>query len=135
MNGVLIMTRREARIQAMQILYTNGFYNSSLLESLNYHEADEKEVIKSFIDLVVGNEEKIDNIISECLVNYTIERLNQVDKAIIRLATAELLAGTARNIVINEALEITKEYSDQGDGKAVKFNNKLLDNIANRINQ
>ena len=83
----------------------------------------------------MGNEEKIDNIISECLVNYTIERLNQVDKAIVRLATAELLAGTARNIVINEALEITKEYSDQGDGKAVKFNNKLLDSIANRINQ
>ena len=129
------MTRREARIQAMQILYTNGFYNSSLLESLGYHEADEKEEILNFINLVVGNEEKIDNIISECLVNYTIERLNQVDKAIVRLATAELLAGTARNIVINEALEITKEYSDQGDGKAVKFNNKLLDSIANRINQ
>ena len=129
------MTRREARIQAMQILYTNEFYNSSLLESLGYHEALEKEEIEKFINLVVGNEEKIDSIISECLVNYTIERLNQVDKAIIRLATAELLAGTAKNIVINEALEITKEYSDQGDGKAVRFNNKLLDNIANRINQ
>ena len=129
------MTRREARIQAMQILYTNGFYNSSLLESLNYHEADEKEEIQNFINLVVGNEEKIDSIISECLVNYTIDRLNQVDKAIVRLATAELLAGTAKNIVINEALEITKEYSDQGDGKAVKFNNRLLDNIANKINQ
>ncbi len=129
------MTRREARIQAMQILYTNGFYNSSLLESLNYHEADEKEEILNFINLVVGNEEKIDSIISECLVNYTIDRLNQVDKAIVRLATAELLAGTAKNIVINEALEITKEYSDQGDGKAVKFNNRLLDNIANKINQ
>ena len=129
------MTRREARIQAMQILYTNGFYNSSLLESLNYHEADEKEEILNFITLVIGNEEKIDSIISECLVNYTIDRLNQVDKAIVRLATAELLAGTAKNIVINEALEITKEYSDQGDGKAVKFNNRLLDNIANKINQ
>ena len=76
---------------------------------------------------------QIDTIISACLENYTIDRLNQVDKAIIRLATAELLAGTPKGIVINEALEITREYSDQGDNKAVRFNNKLLDKIVKKL--
>ena len=34
-----------------------------------------------------------------------------------------------RQVIINEALEITKEFSDLGDHKAVSFNNRLLDNI------
>lgn len=127
------MTRREARVQAMQILFTNGFYNSSLIESLGYHDCEEKEQVLEFIKLIDGKEAQIDTIISSCLENYTIDRLNQVDKAIVRLATAELLAGTPKGIVINEALEITREYSDQGDNKAVRFNNKLLDKIVKKL--
>ncbi|HIT43294.1 TPA: transcription antitermination protein NusB, partial [Candidatus Avacholeplasma faecigallinarum] len=34
-----------------------------------------------------------------------------------------------KRIVINEALEITKQFSDQGDHKATSFNNKLLETI------
>ena len=39
----------------------------------------------------------------------------------------------APNIAINEALEITREYSSVDNDKQVKFNNKLLDNIAKVI--
>ena len=56
-----------------------------------------------------------------------------VDKAIIRLAVAEMLSGTDKKVAINEALEITKEFSDQGDHKATSFNNKLLDTISKNI--
>lgn len=74
--------------------------------------------------------EEIDKIISSTLQNYTLERLNLVDKAIIRLAVSEMLEGKEpRQVIINEALEITKEFSDLGDHKAVSFNNRLLDNI------
>ena len=38
-----------------------------------------------------------------------------------------------KRIIINEALEITKLYSDQGDHKATSFNNRLLDNISKKI--
>jgi len=44
-------------------------------------------------------------------------------------------SGEAKAVVINEALELTKEYTDTGDKKAVRFNNKLLDKIANKIYQ
>ena len=37
------------------------------------------------------------------------------------------------NLSFDEALEITKEYSDQGDHKAVAFNNRLLDNISKHL--
>ena len=57
--------------------------------------------------------------------------LNYVDRAIIRLAVSELLDGDlAKDIIINEALELTKEYSNLDDDKQVKFNNRLLDNIS-----
>ena len=127
------MTRREARIAAMQIIYNNTFYATSLEESLGYFEYEDKEKVLEFLKLVEGKIAQIDTIISASLENYSIDRLNQVDKAIIRLATAELMAGTPKGIVINEALEITREYSDQGDNKAVRFNNKLLDKIVNKL--
>ncbi|MDE6407714.1 MAG: hypothetical protein K2K50_03825, partial [Anaeroplasmataceae bacterium] len=65
---------------------------------------------------------------------YTIDRLNLVDKAIIRLAVSEMLEGKEpRQVIINEALEITKLYTDLGDHKAVSFNNRLLDNINKKL--
>ena len=77
---------------------------------------------------------KINGTIKETITNYSIDRLNLVDKAIIRVATGEMLLNKLdRRIIINEALEITKLYSDQGDHKATSFNNRLLDNISKKI--
>ena len=78
--------------------------------------------------------EKIDEIISNCLFNYTIKRLNVVDLEIIRVATFELLEKKiASAIIINEAIELTKIYTNLDDDKAKAFNNKLLDNISKYI--
>ena len=127
------MKLHDARVQAMQILYTSDL-NATTVEDVltSYDDVDLKA--KEFVDLVINNLEKIDFIISVCLKNYTINRLNLVDKAIVRLATAELIKGEVdKRIIINEAIELTKEFSDQGDHKAASFNNKLLDNISVRV--
>lgn len=130
------MKRREARVMAMQILYASDFNNVSIDEAIKFYDETPIDALAlEYVKNVENNLEKIDSIISESLVNYTIERLNLVDKAIIRLAVSELLNKTDRRIVINEALEITKEFSDQGDHKAVSFNNKLLDRICNNIKE
>lgn len=76
----------------------------------------------------------IDEIISNSLVKYTIDRLSYVDRAIVRIAVTEmLLNNTPKNIIINEAIEITKELTSIEEDSQVKFNNKLLDNIAGKI--
>ena len=125
------MTRREARIATMQILYSadfNGISITKAREEVASHVLTDD--VKSFLDMVESNLEKIDDLISKSLENYSINRLNIVDRAIIRLATAEFIDGkTDKKIVINEALEITKQFSDQGDHKATGFNNRLLENI------
>jgi N utilization substance protein B len=128
------MTRRDARVLCMQILYNADLNEISIEESKNNIVEDIDELAFSFLELVENNLEKIDEIIEKSLVNYSLSRLNKVDKAIIRLATAEMLDGkTPKKVIINEALEITKEYSDQGDHKATSFNNRLLENISKNL--
>ena len=129
------MTRREARITAMQILYNADFMGKSIEESMNEVSSEKLDSnVTFFLKLVMDNLELIDKTIVESLENYSLNRLNFVDRAIIRLATAEMIeASTPKKIIIKEALEITKEFSDQGDHKAVSFNNKLLDNISKHL--
>ncbi len=127
------MKLHDARVLAMQILYTTDL-NAQTVEQVmaSYDELDPKAV--EFVNLVTTNLEKIDFVIYVCLKNYTINRLNLVDKAIVRLATAELIDGKVdKRIIIDEAIELTKEFSDQGDHKAASFNNKLLDTISVRV--
>lgn len=129
------MKRREARVACMQILYNADFTNSSISDSAKaVSDGEIAPEVLDFLNMVEPNLAKIDEVIEKSLTNYSISRLNMVDKAIIRLATAELIDGkTPKNIIINEALEITKEYSDQGDHKATSFNNRLLDNICKNL--
>ena len=84
---------------------------------------------------VLTHQAKLDEIINDNLRGWSLSRLNKVDKAILRLATYEMkyCQDTAKKIVIDEALELTKEFSDTGDGKARSFNNKVLDQISKHI--
>ena len=141
-----ISKRSIFRIQAMKVLFLADMSNISISDAiknaksgiLNDDEINENieitEDVEKLLEFVNDNLVKIDELISTTLVNYSISRLNTVDKAIVRLAVAEMLMGKLdKKIIINEALEITKLYSDTGDHKAVSFNNRLLDNISKKI--
>lgn len=125
--------KREARIKAMQILYICDFQGIRVEEALLMEE-EEDQLAKDLALYCYKNLEKIDEIISSTLERYTLDRLNMVDRAIVRLAVSEMLEGSQpREVIINEALEITKLYSDLGDHKSVSFNNRLLDNINKKL--
>lgn len=129
------MTRRESRVFAMQILYRMDFEDVSASDAIkqifNRDELDEAGV--EFALKYLNNSKKVDDTIEMALENYSLSRLNSVDRAIIRLATAEMLQGEDKRVAINEALEITKMFSDEGNHKAVAFNNRLLDKISKEI--
>lgn len=150
------MNRHVCRVCAMKILFSldlNSSYDE--LEDLSrkiefvmdpdYSPDLEDNEVEAFIlennpfvqELVLGvkhNLNKIDQVIVESLRNWTINRLSYVDRAIIRLAVYELLeTDTPANIVIDEAIEITKEYSNLEDDSQSKFTNRLLDDIKEKI--
>lgn len=106
--------KRMARIKAMQILYTMDFNQMDIDTAIAFSmEEEQDELAITLARTCEANLEKIDDIIRQALEHYTIDRLNLVDKAIIRLAVSEMLGKEPREVIINEALEITKLYSDQ----------------------
>lgn len=141
------MKRHNARIIAVMSLYNIDLnkYNyeeamdcfnniKNLEEDYEYQVEIEYDYSEKMIVGVLENNEAIDTIISNCLVNYTIDRLSYVDRAIIRLATYEMkFLNLAKEVAIDEALLITREYSSLENEAQVKFNNKLLDNISKVI--
>jgi N utilization substance protein B len=150
------MNRHVCRVCAMKILFSldlNSSYDE--LEDLSkkiefvmdpdYSSDLVDNEVEAFIlennpfvqELVLGvkhNLDKIDQVIVESLKNWTINRLSYVDRAIIRLAVYELLeTNTPANVIIDEAIEITKEYSNLEDDSQSKFTNRLLDDIKEKL--
>jgi N utilization substance protein B len=83
---------------------------------------------------VLSHIDDIDMLISDHLEGWSLARLNKVDKAILRLAVYEMMVGLApTKIIINEAIELTKSFTDTGDKKSPNFNNKLLDKIGKTL--
>ena len=105
-------SRTKARKIAVEKLYS-----LEISGSIDYSNDD--SFTQELIMGVITKKEQIDEIISNCLVNYTIKRLNLVDLQIIRVATFELMEKKlASAIIINEAVELTKIYTNLDDDKA-----------------
>ena len=126
------LTRTEAREKIMVILYQLDFY---VKEKIEYNLEDvfkenlemDNTYVRDVVNGVIENMESIDIVISKYLENWDLDRLGKTDKAILRLGAYELIHyDTPKVVVINEAVELAKKYSDD---KVVKLINALLDKI------
>lgn len=76
---------------------------------------------------IIKNKKKIDKIISESAPTWPIEKINKIDLAILRLAVWEIQNGvTPPKVVIDEAVEIAKEY---GSEASPSFVNGVLGSV------
>lgn len=117
------MRRSEFREQVAILLYIKAVGGNYTIEDYD------KEVLYR-LDDILDKISEIDKVISDNLVGYTIDRLNLVDIAIIRNSVFEMLyTKLPTEIIINEAINLTKKLSNLDDDSAKRFNNKLLDNI------
>ena len=126
------LTRTEAREKIMVILYQLDFY---VKEKIEYNLEDvfkenlemDNTYVRDVVNGVLENIESIDTVISKYLENWDLDRLGKTDKAILRLGAFELMHyDTPKVVVINEAVELAKKYSDD---KVVKLINAVLDKI------
>jgi N utilization substance protein B len=124
--------RSELREIIMKIIYqVNMFEESKLDYDLNDLIKEQLEVENEFInetiDGIIKNKEKIDSLANKYLKDWTMDRLNKVDQAIISLGIYELMYTETPSIVaINEAIELSKKYSDDAVTKMI---NGILDKI------
>lgn len=126
------LNRTEAREKIMVILYQIDFYKK---ENIEYNLEDvfhenlemDNKYVKDIVNGVLENQDKIDETISKYLENWDLDRLGKTDRAILRLSTYEMMYyDTPKVVVINEAVELAKKYSDD---KVVKLINAVLDKV------
>lgn len=137
--------RTITREKAMTILYQIFLYNKNninynieevtneILESMEIEDRKKIDIkfLNDLIHGVVNNINDIDEYISKYLTNWTIDRLGLTDQAIIRISVYELIYTSTPNLVcINEAIELSKRYSDE---KVSKMINGVLDKIYHEI--
>lgn len=137
--------RTMTRENAMRVLYQIFLYKKNKIEYTventvneymdNMPLEDRKtiniEFLKELVEGVLNNIDDIDKEISKYLENWTIDRLGLTDQAIIRISVYELLYTDTPNLVcINEAIELSKKYSDE---KVSKMINGVLDKIYHEV--
>lgn len=80
------------------------------------------------VDAVLAKKDSIDGMLGSVVENYSPERIDPVDRAILRLAVYEIIhAGTPPKVVINEGIELAKRF---GTSDSRRFVNGILDKVA-----
>lgn len=125
-------TRSELREIIMKVIYqVNILRNGNLeynIEDLIKEQLEiQNEFVSETVKGIIDKQEEINKIANKYLNNWTMDRLNQVDQAILSLGIYELKYTETPSIVsINEAVELSKKYSDEDVTKMI---NAVLDNI------
>ena len=129
-------SRSELRDIIIKVLYQANLFDEA---KINYDVdtliKDQMEVQNDFVnDCVKGILDKkteIYSIANSKLNNWTMDRLNKVDQAIVALGIYELKYTDVPSIVaINEAIELSKVYSDVAVTKMI---NGVLDKVYHDI--
>ena len=137
----MLESRRQAREATLQALYHidtldhwtmpdirqffNHFYklsDSDLDSNANFNFS------RSLIEGIIKDKDRIDRLITEAAENWTLERMGRIDRNLLRLSVYEIIfcPETPANVIINEALEISKRFSGE---QALNFINGVLDKV------
>ena len=139
-------SRRSCREAALQALYqfdTLGAFSAEELETFLAHFQSQTQLddddhesrlvadqfCRDLVNGVVSNIEAIDEAITRASAHWSVSRMAQVDRAILRLAAYEILflSDIPSKVSINEAIEIAKRFSAP---EAPMFINGVLDKLA-----
>lgn len=116
----------------IKVLYQTYVYdNAKIAYDLDELIKEQLEIASDFVTTTIKeikkNQEELDSYANKYLKDWSVDRLSKVDKAIFSLAIYEMLkTETPDIVVINEAIELSKKYSDE---KVIKMLNATLDKI------
>ena len=124
--------RSELRDISMKVLYQKYILENTStsfdIPSLIKEQLEvENEFVNDLVNGVIKNQDKISSIANKYLMDWNIDRLSKVDKAILSIGIYELIyTDTPSVVAINEAIELSKKYSDE---KVTKMLNATLDKV------
>lgn len=131
---IMAVTRSELREKIMTILYQISLYQTNKIEYniddvISENMPIENEFVKEMVYGVITYRDALDEIANKLLSNWTISRLDSMGQEILRMGIYEMkYTDTPDLVVINEAVELAKKYSDDSVRKMI---NAVLDKLIN----
>ncbi len=129
----MALTRSELRKKIMIILYQydilKGINKDTNIEDVIKENLDtDNEFVKDLVYGVITYQSEIDKLANQKMIDWNIDRLDKTGATILRMGIFELLyTDTPDIVVINEAIELAKTYSDE---KVKNIINAVLDKIS-----
>ncbi len=111
-------TRSELRVKIMIILYQIDIYRTNKIpydvdDVIKENMEIENEFVKEIVYGVNTYYDDINALADKYLIDWSIKRLDKTGANILRMALYELeFTDTPRIVIINEAVELAKKYSD-----------------------
>ena len=130
----MAVSRSELREKIMTILYQidmykKSNYNYDLDKVIKENMEISNEFVNTIVNGVLDNYDELNKIANEYLTDWTIDRLDNLGATILRMSLYEIkYTDTPNIVVINEAIELAKKYSDENVRKMI---NAVLDKIVN----
>ena len=118
-------TRRQAREAALGVLFQADLGKSDIGDALETVRAqgwsrDDWLLIDGLVRGTRRHVEAIDTLIRGVAEHWTLERMATVDRNVLRMAIFELQhTDTPVGVIINEAVELAKQYSTEESGRFV----------------
>ncbi len=125
-------SRRRSRERALTLLYeadVKGEPVSSVVAGL---AVPPDEYALTLLAALEAHREEIDRLLGEVSEGWEVARMAVVDRNVLRLGAAELLAvpSTPTAVVLSEAVELASAYSTEESGR---FVNGVLATVASRL--
>ena len=125
-------TRSELREKCMIILYQNeimtkGENKTPIEEIIKDNLEMDSDFVNDIVNGVIKNYEELNEIANKYMNDWTIDRIDKTGASILRMGIYELkYTDTPEIVVINEAIELAKKYSDDNVRKII---NAVLDKL------
>ena len=125
-------TRSELREKCMVILYQWDLYKESNpkidIDELIKNNLDiDNDFVRDIVYGVITHINEIDELANKYMNNWSIDRIDKTGASILRIGLFELkYTDTPDIVVINEAIELAKKYSDDSVRKII---NAVLDKV------
>ena len=129
------MSRSELREIIIKTLYQIYIYQdknlSFDLSAIIKEQLEKKnDFVFDTLENILKYQKDISDLANKYMKDWNIDRISKVDKARLSLAIYELFYTDTPDVVaINEAIELSKKYSDE---KVVKLINGVLDSIMHK---
>lgn len=123
-------SRHELREAVFKILFQieNTELDYEELLELEQEEIVNSSYVNTTLTEIIDKLEEIDNVISNNLKDWKLERLSKMDRQILRISAYEILhSDIPYKVSINEAVELSKKYSEKDE--SYKFINGVLKGI------